>query len=477
MKKLWKNFLLFFLILAILLTTANVIGRRISEKNKSERVVVTNRITDEIYDRLSHTMAFSDLYPFGIVPSGLANEVFYSRKDEWKSLYGKDACPEEVVITIFDGGDFDVSEPETKESDSVNFGSNTTYASGGVIIVDLKIPNPEKYTGDVSDIKTIGLVEYRFADNSNGLFLLILNVTIIIAAVLMFLYTLWISLKILEPFNRLSEYPERLSKGDMTEKLPESRNRFFGRYIWGMNMLSDKLEYDRQTIGRLSVERQKFVTTMVHGIKTPTASIKLLAEAIATGLYDPEGKVNEKDAELAAKIRKNADEIEKLVEKVMEEETAEIFEYDPDIEAFYREEIIKYIDSEYKNKLNIKRIPYSVESEGNPIIKSDREGIFRILRQLMDNAIKYGDGTGITLSLTKNEEGHFITVKNAGQPLPDTETAFIFNSLWRGSNAKGIPGQGVGLYEARLIARKLGGDIRMKTGDNTTEMILFIPTT
>ena len=121
------------------------------------------------------------------------------------------------------------------------------------------------------------------------------------------------------------------------------------------------------------------------------------------------------------------------------------------------------------------RIPYNLKSEGNPIIKSDKDGIFRILRQLMDNAIKYGDGTGITLSLEKNEEGHFITVKNNGEPLPDTEVVFVFNSMWRGSNSSGVSGNGVGLYEARLIARKLGGDIRMKTGENCTEMVLFIP--
>ena len=240
-------------------------------------------------------------------------------------------------------------------------------------------------------------------------------------------------------------------------------------------MLSDKLERDRQTIGKLSIERQKFVTTLVHGIKTPTASIKLLAEAIATGLYDPEGKINEKDAELAGKIQKNASDIEDLIEKVMEEGTTAVFEYDPEVEPFYREEIIKFIDKEYSNKLRMNRIPYNLKSEGNPIIKSDKDGIFRILRQLMDNAIKYGDGTGITLSLEKNEEGHFITVKNNGEPLPDTEVVFVFNSMWRGSNSSGVSGNGVGLYEARLIARKLGGDIRMKTGENCTEMVLFIP--
>ena len=339
----------------------------------------------------------------------------------------------------------------------------------------LDIRNGSIIKGVYVNDKLAGFVEYEYKTSIYSKLLLLMNIALAIAAVIILIYGLWIRSRLILPFNDLSDYPERLSKGQLTEKLPEKKDKFFGRYVWSMNMLSDKLERDRQTIGKLSIERQKFVTTLVHGIKTPTASIKLLAEAIATGLYDPEGKINEKDAELAGKIQKNASDIEDLIEKVMEEGTTAVFEYDPEVEPFYREEIIKFIDKEYSNKLRMNRIPYNLKSEGNPIIKSDKDGIFRILRQLMDNAIKYGDGTGITLSLEKNEEGHFITVKNNGEPLPDTEVVFVFNSMWRGSNSSGVSGNGVGLYEARLIARKLGGDIRMKTGENCTEMVLFIP--
>ena len=123
----------------------------------------------------------------------------------------------------------------------------------------------------------------------------------------------------------------------------------------------------------------------------------------------------------------------------------------------------------------MERIPFSVESEGNPLIDSDKDGICRILRQFMDNAIKYGDGTGITLRMDKTDEGHFITVINKGEPLPESELPFVFNSRWRGSNSSEVEGSGIGLYEARYIARHLGGDIRMRSGKGETEITLFLP--
>ena len=242
-----------------------------------------------------------------------------------------------------------------------------------------------------------------------------------------------------------------------------------------MNMLSDKLQNDRNKMEKLTVEHQKFITTMVHGIKTPAASIKLLSEAIATGLYDPEGKVNEKDAELAEKIKKNADDIEKLVADALNEENTVIFDYDYVEKTFYRKDIEKFVFEEYNNRFIIEKIPFNIEAEGNPIIKSDYDGICRILRQLLDNAIKYGDGTGVTLKMEKSDDGDFFTVENNGTPLPDSEVSFVFNSMWRGSNSKDVKGNGIGLYESRLIARKLGGDIRMRTEENKTEVTLFLP--
>ena len=454
MKRFWINIFIPVIVIILLAVLMNVVGKNITEKEFSERNVVAGRINSEIEAEL----AGLELTLEKEVEETLYDKVFLGKRDEWKSLYGSDNCPSDIKIVML----YDQMSGRT-ENQTLNQSERLDIRSGSVI------------KGIYLNDELTGFVEYEFDSSVYSKLLLLMNIALAIAAVIILIYGLWIRSRLILPFNDLSDYPERLSKGQLTEKLPEKKDKFFGRYVWSMNMLSDKLERDRQTIGKMSIERQKFVTTLVHGIKTPTASIKLLAEAIATGLYDPEGRINEKDAELAGKIQKNASDIEDLIEKVMEEGTTAVFEYDPEVEPFYREEIIKFIDKEYSNKLRMNRIPYNLESEGNPIINSDKDGIFRILRQLMDNAIKYGDGTGITLSLEKNEEGHFITVKNNGEPLPDTEVVFVFNSMWRGSNSSGVSGNGVGLYEARLIARKLGGDIRMKTGENYTELVLFIP--
>ena len=321
MKRFWINIFIPVIVIILLAVLMNVVGKNITEKEFSERNVVAGRINSEIEAEL----AGLELTLEKEVEETLYDKVFLGKRDEWKSLYGSDNCPSDIKIVML----YDQMSGRT-ENQTLNQSERLDIRSGSVI------------KGIYLNDELTGFVEYEFDSSVYSKLLLLMNIALAIAAVIILIYGLWIRSRLILPFNDLSDYPERLSKGQLTEKLPEKKDKFFGRYVWSMNMLSDKLERDRQTIGKMSIERQKFVTTLVHGIKTPTASIKLLAEAIATGLYDPEGRINEKDAELAGKIQKNASDIEDLIEKVMEEGTTAVFEYDPEVEPFYKEEIIKF---------------------------------------------------------------------------------------------------------------------------------------
>ena len=282
---------------------------------------------------------------------------------------------------------------------------------------------------------------------------------------------------VLKPFNTLSEYPERLAKGYMGEGIPESKSRYFGRYIWGMNMLRDRLSGDTRKLRQLEKEQLTLVSTIAHGIKTPVANIKLYSEAIKSGLYRDNGVPDKKDAEVAGKIAKNADDITDLVKELLDSASKGVVVFEPVIEAFYLTEIEEFVKREYDNRLNVLRIPYKVDLKSKVMINSDKSGIERILTQLLENAIKYGDGRGITVTVDKNEDGYIFSVRDVGSRIPDSELPYVFNSFWRGSNAAEVEGNGLGLYEAAFIARKLGGDIAARYLEDSEEMEfeVFLP--
>lgn len=431
------------LLFAILLVMVNMLQGHRQEHSNQGRNIVMNRIAAVVEAELKDPDA---------EPEQILQACYYDKKSQWQQEYKEYMLP--VRVTYLSA---------VKEKSGVN---NVTDAIGSQSVWAL-----------YEEERLAGFLVFFFADESYQQKSLIINGSIVASFALSMGIILYIHLKILRPFRKLSEYPQRLSKGAFAEKLPEAKSRYFGRFVWGINMLGDKITYDKKHIYRLIEERQTLLATIAHGIKTPVSNIKLYANAIETGLYQPDGVCNAQDAEVAFKINKNADDIATLVKEIIETSMEGLVDFKPNPQTFYSAEIKRYIEEEYANRLKVLKIPCNVVCINNTLVSSDKDGILRVLSQFLENAIKYGNGTGIVVQIEKLEEGHYFTVKNKGDMVPENEMPYLFNSFWRGSNAETIEGSGIGLYEAKQIALRLSGDVLVRyleEGDGM-EFVLYVP--
>lgn len=402
-------------------------------RSYQERNVFINRFTAQVSSRDDE------------LTSELIEEIYSLEKSSYKSQFGSDILPDKISYVSL----------EDKIPNESDYG-------------DQRLAYVYDEYGNIS-----GLLLFEYAENGNKHYLTYL-VVIACSLLIIIAFIIYLQIRILKPFEDLTDYAVKISKNEISQKLPESRNRYFGKFIWGVNMLSDQIQGDKERIGKLMKERQTMLTTIAHGIKTPVSNITLYASSIETGLYQPDRKPNQVDAEIATKIEKNAGDINRLVEEMINTSSTGMVDFEPKIQAFYINEVEDFIREEYSNRLEVQRIPLDIDCCHNAMINSDKSGILRILTQLMENAIKYGDGTGIKVAIDKQEEGYYFSVKNRGKTLPENEIPYIFGSFWRGSNAQGIKGSGIGLFEARTIASRLGGDIYVKQEDGEIEFILFI---
>ena len=324
------------------------------------------------------------------------------------------------------------------------------------------------------DEEIIGFAVYTYSDPlkhvSDLLVLSVLAFCWLAASV----FLIFIYINILKPFVRLSEYPERIAKMPDTDKLPETRNRRFGKFIWSMNMLRDVLINERNRSERLEGQRRTLLASVAHGVKTPVTNIRLYAEAIKTGLYSENGSDN---AALAEKIDRNAEKIQSLVKELIETSASAASSYTPEITSFYISEMAKIISGEYTERMNISHIPFAVECRSEHIMNSDLYGLVRIVSQLIENAVKYGNGEGIKVSIESDPDGVCISVRNKGELLPEEELLFIFDSFRRGSNSHDVEGSGIGLFTARTIASALGGSVAARRLEDSGEMefTVYIP--
>ena len=93
--------------------------------------------------------------------------------------------------------------------------------------------------------------------------------------------------------------------------------------------------------------------------------------------------------------------------------------------------------------------------------------------QVMENAIKYGDGKSIDIQISEEDGCLLITVRNSGCTLSENELPHIFESFWRGENAENEKGSGLGLYINRQLMHKMNGEIfaEIKDGFISVSMV------
>lgn len=410
----------------------------IFEGDSGRRNTLANRFVQQI-----------ESYSSGDLEEAVA-ALWAQEEPSWISLYGKENVPSDVSFIPSDNTD-------TRIISSDSSGSITCVVS--------------------HDNEVAGLVVFTFEDSRALKSLWLTEAVLIFSFIVLTLCFIYIDRKVLLPFNTLSSYPEKIARNETGEHIPESKGRYFGKYIWGMNMLSDRLSGDRKKLRALEKEKQTLLSSIAHGIKTPVANIRLYAQALKSGLYRKDGTPDPDDAMVAEKIEKNTQDIEDIVKDLLNAASQSIVEYEPSIEQFYLSKIGDWLKEEYDNRMSVLKIPFEVDLKSSVMITSDRTGIIRVLTQFIENAIKYGDGNRIGVLIDKTEEGYEFTVSNTGSLVPENEERYIFNSFYRGSNSEDVEGNGLGLYEASFIARKLGGSVVTRFNDRTkeTEFTLFLP--
>ena len=299
---------------------------------------------------------------------------------------------------------------------------------------------------------TLYRIEY-FEDKDTASGMLYINIMLSIFSLFVLMVLFYIRHNILKPFDRITNLPYELSKGNLTIPLKESKNRYFGKFLWGLDMLREKLEESKQAELELKKEKKTMLLSLSHDIKTPLSAIKLYAKALSRGIY----KDHEKQLEVYEAINTKADEIEKLVAEIMHTETEDIIVFDVKNGEFYLSDVINGINAYYSDKLE--NTNFRINKYKECMLNGDADRLTEVLQNIIENAIKYGDGNSISLDFFDEEDCRIITITNSGCTLPENELAHIFDSFYRGSNVGSKNGNGLGLYICRQLTKAMGGDI------------------
>ena len=308
---------------------------------------------------------------------------------------------------------------------------------------------------------------YRFDYSTNGYsnkahLVGIVNAVLGAMAILFIAVMLYIKFAILAPFERLSSIPYELSKGNLTTPIKETKNRFFGNFLWGIDILRENIEQQKQRELEMQKEKKTLLLSLSHDIKTPLSAIKLYSAALSRNLYSD----TEKQQKIADNITEKADEIEGYVLQIITASREDFLSFEVNIGEFYLSELVEKITGYYREKLALIKTDFIIGKYKNCLLSGDLSRSVEVMQNIIENALKYGDGRRVELIFPEDDECVQIAIMNGGCTLVKDDLPHIFESFWRGVNAENIGGSGLGLYICRQLMRKMNGEIFAQIDDD-----------
>jgi two-component system sensor histidine kinase KdpD len=193
---------------------------------------------------------------------------------------------------------------------------------------------------------------------------------------------------------------------------------------------------------------------LAHDLKTPLTSIKGAVTHLLAKKRDRE------ENELLTIANEEADRLNRLVVEVLEMSRIDAAKLHPERAAHAIGDIVAAALKSQEDLLNGRRIELRIPAS-LPAADVDFEFIHQVLKQLLDNAVKYSPpGTPLTISAEAADEKIVIGVTDRGPGIAEAEQSKVFDKFYRGKGSREqAVGTGLGLSIAKGIVEAHGGKI------------------
>ena len=228
--------------------------------------------------------------------------------------------------------------------------------------------------------------------------------------------------------------------------------------IWALAITRHGRQREREVV-RLSEEAHRikndFVAMVSHELRTPLTSIAGFADTLVDSWHElPDEEVDE----FLSIINRQAIYLGDLVEDVLviPRLEADRLRFLPELFDLgdLIEDVAKMVFPNGGKKTSLVSLPDGVR------VKADRRRVQQVIRNLMENARKYG-GDQIMVEGFVMGDQYLIIISDNGPGVPDEETQKVFENFEQLSkgDAREATGIGLGLPIARRLARAMGGEV------------------
>lgn len=226
-------------------------------------------------------------------------------------------------------------------------------------------------------------------------------------------------------------------------------------------------KFEREKERELYTAKIDFFTNVAHEIRTPLTLIKSPLENVLTSQSVPDDIRD--DLEI---MNLNTNRLLDLVNQLLDFRKTETQGFKLDIVEYNVSDILQDVYKRFKSLARQKGLELRVDFPESLYALVDKEGLTKIISNMLTNAIKYSE-TYIHIRLYSEDEKLMLSVCNDGHIIPVEMREEIFKPFiqYKGGVLSAVLGTGIGLALARSLAELHEGTLRM---DNSVENNCFL---
>jgi signal transduction histidine kinase len=282
---------------------------------------------------------------------------------------------------------------------------------------------------------------------------------LIVAFLIPYLLSLWFLSSMNRRINKLNNAIGRLNLQSEITVLEDTKKDEISQLTAHYNAMARRIQNQAEQIKQFDNRRKLLLSNLSHDLRTPLTMILGYAETIRAGLYK-----DEKELQASAKVLlQRSRYMDKLLDQLLDITQ----QYDDNLEFYVAmdnlSEILRKIAADYLMFVEGQNFTVEVNIPDKDIeARIDSSLIERALRNLLDNAIRYGsEGHYLEIGLSEKDDAIYMTVIDKGRGIPLQDQEHVFERFYRvDSNRKG-EGLGIGLSIVKEIIAVHGGSITL----------------
>jgi two-component system, OmpR family, sensor histidine kinase VicK len=222
--------------------------------------------------------------------------------------------------------------------------------------------------------------------------------------------------------------------------------------IWRQADVYEELEMKTIELEKLNTMQNEFINIAAHELRTPTQAI--------LGYSDMLEQSSERNQSYEKTIARNAQRLHILATDILDVARIESRTLKLNKSSFglnqEAENVIKDVMERREWEKNSNSVKFIFEPKESIILFGDKQRIYQVLFNLVNNALKFTENGTITIAIEKQKNNAVITVTDTGLGIDKTIQPRIFSKFVTKSNS----GTGLGLFISKAIVEAHGGHIQ-----------------